>query len=247
MGGAETSSAGHHFAEEERLQQSRQELTKSEKELHKAEERVEQEQARAVDKAEELVDILEAAKKYFHTHNNPIVCPLCNSSEFANDLPSKVDAELASFKSLAEALRFRSSAQHALASVRRQGEQQSVKYTDAADRLSQLATQKKWPSDVLILPTFTIAGAQDRQVKAADMVGEVNAFLPAARDALKQRTEKKGFLQSLKQAVETYDTNYSAQQERERLLPRLKQALEEIEQERHQFIDNILSQITSRE
>lgn len=243
------------LAEDRQMRQNLQAVTIAEEELKAADERVEQEKAQALNTPEELVEILEAARKYFHGHIAPTVCPLCDSAEFAAGLPDKVNAKLTSIRSLADAMRIQSSARQSLEAARKQIEQQSLKLLDATVRLSQVITQDAWPSDVVVprsLSGLAIqfqAGAPDlqtQQTKVPELIAEATAFLPAAQAALEMRREKKGFIYSLEQAVATYDANYSAQQERDRLIPLLKQALEEVEKERQEFVNNILDRIAAR-
>jgi energy-coupling factor transporter ATP-binding protein EcfA2 len=227
------------LAEERRSEQSRQQLEDAENRLQTAAAQVEQEQQRATGKAGKIVEILTAAQSYFHAHAAPDACPLCGSAEFVASLPAQVTAKLAAIKSLADALQQQVTARQSCAAAQRQTEQQTTQCQAAANDLAQLLAQTNWPSDVLPPPTL-LQAAQEVQVSA------VEDFLPAIKAALESRQQQKGFQQSLKQALATYDANYTAQQEREQLLPVLRQALKAIEHERRQFVDSILAQIAQR-
>src|SRR5262249_4122325 len=115
------------LAEDRQMRQSLQAATSAEEELKSADEQVEREKAQALNNPEELVEILEAARKYFQGRNALTVCPLCDSTEFAADLPDKVNAKLSSFRSLADAMRLQSSARQSLAAAQKQLDQQSQK------------------------------------------------------------------------------------------------------------------------
>ena len=86
----------------------------------------------------------------------------------------------------------------------------------------------------------------ERVACARSLAGEADLSLDLLRAEREQRQSRLIFAQTLRRAVKTYDENYKTQAELEFLLPHLKRALQVMQQERRQFVDDILSQVASR-
>jgi uncharacterized protein YhaN len=206
-------------------------------------------------KTGELVAILQAAKNYFDLYDKPEECPLCGSKEFVVGLPQQVDEQLKAIRSLSEALQMQADARRNLEFALKQTTQQTAAFLEVGENVAELVKNTGLPSglaypedllnSVKHFPS-TGADAKDRLTTANDLSQKASAFLNFAKPACEKLKEKKGFLQTLKRAVETYDTNYNAQKELDILVPRLEQALTEIETERRLFVDDILRKIAAR-
>jgi energy-coupling factor transporter ATP-binding protein EcfA2 len=216
---------------------------------------VEQEEERLSEGSSELVGILEAAKTYFHDHREIEACPLCESAEYAATLPSKVDEKLQSVRSLAEAIRLRSQAQKKLEFAREQTTRETRAFLQSAVDFSMHVKANQLPKNVVV-PADLIDSADalaanegeltNRSALADELSRSVEQFLGTSKEVIEKRKAEKGFLQTLKRAVETYDTNFDAHKDLDVLIPRLEQALQEMEKERREFVDEILGKIAAR-
>jgi energy-coupling factor transporter ATP-binding protein EcfA2 len=238
-----------------RLNTANEAMAKAQDSCKSSDERVAQEQAKVSNKIGDLVDILEAARNYFSLHDKPEACPLCGSKEFVAGLPQRVDEQLKAIRSLSEALKMQAEDKRKLEYALKQTTQQTTAFLKAAEEAAGLIKNIALPSGLSYPPDLlecvrnlpsTGADEKDRLTADEELSQKASAFLNFAKPACEKLKEKKGFLQTLKRAVETYDTNYEAQNELDILIPRLEQALTEIETERRQFVDDILRKIATR-
>ncbi|MEK6409535.1 MAG: AAA family ATPase [Acidobacteriota bacterium] len=216
---------------------------------------VEEEEERLSKGSSELVGILEAAKSYFHDHRDVEACPLCESAEYAATLPAKVDEKLQSVRSLAEAIRIRSQAQKKLEFAKEQTTRGARAFVELAVDFSIRVKADQLPENVVVPMDLKESAAAlaaseievaSRIALADELSRSVEQFLATLKEVLEKRKAERGFLQTLKRAVETYDTNFDAHKDLDVLIPRLEQALEEMEKERREFVDEILGKIAAR-
>jgi len=230
-------------------------LKSAEKAHELIQERVTKERANLSEAVGDLVGILEAAKKYFHKHEHPETCPLCGSAEFVDGLPMRIEGQLSSIKSLTEALQLQATAQKNLEATKQQALKQANGLIDVAKKLAILITPTYLPSGLAYSSelrelakglTLKESAREDRLSLAMELATKAAMILTKVRSASDERKERKGFLQTLKKAVETYDSNYAVQKELDSLIPRLEQALTEIVAERQLFVNDILGKIADR-
>lgn len=192
----------------------------------------------AIDAAE-VMSVLESARAYLHKHPLPPLCPLCESAEKVQGLDQRITARLASFSSLQAA---QTQIQTTLASVLRAEQQLETLRENAkmhADDFEKARAGFTWSADIT-MPA--IPAPQD--IEALDAWLAVSAHLPAVwKMAETVRQDNKQFIGALKRALNTYSENVQAQKEIDGLLPRLKRALEIVEEERRLFSDSILAKI----
>jgi len=214
-----------------------------------------EEQAKVSFEESDLVPILAAAKAYFHAHESPGKCPLCGSAEFAQGLPSRVDQKLDLVRSLTEALRVQSEAQKSSELANQQVIRQKGHFFNEAAKLALMIKLEELPAGLAVPGSLFDAKRKlditppdlDLRVAASDeLCSHAASILIPLRSELQKRRERKGVLQNLKRAVETYDTNFASQQELDSLLPHLEQALIEISDERRRFVDDILRKIATK-
>lgn len=192
----------------------------------------------AIDAAE-VMSVLESARAYLHKHPLPPLCPLCESAEKVQGLDQRITARLASFSSLQAA---QTQTQTTLASVLRAEQQLETLRENAkmhAEDFEKAHASFTWSADIM-MPA--IPAPQD--IEALDAWLAFSAHLPAVwKMAETVRQDKKQFIGALKRALNTYSENVQAQKEIDGLLPRLKRALEIVEEERRLFSDSILAKI----
>lgn len=191
--------------------------------------------------AKEVVKILESARAYYHTHPAPTTCPLCESSENAVGLATRIDQKLKGFATVQTA---NSNLIQASAALRR-----------ATERLEQLRKNYENSRGVFEKARLTLPNADDIPHWSTPCPSEIEqltnwlnetAHLPEAwNTAQTSRQDSKRFLATLKRAVETYAQNVESQKELDALIPNLERAHEIVVEERQKFTDSILSNIAT--
>jgi recombinational DNA repair ATPase RecF len=241
------------LAEERRLAQSETDVSAAQATLQSAAAQAAQEQARAAQHTGALVTILQAADAYFETHGHGDVCPLCGSDERAPGLPDQVRQQLQSFAALTAALaRSEETGRNLTAAEAIRDRQRLAVATAASALVARFNSEPSWRTKPPLAPLSAAAerfqGCTDaeRLTCARSLAGEAGLSLDMLRAARGQRQKRLLFAQALCRSVETYDENYKTQAELEFLLPHLKHALQVVQKERRQFVDNILEQVAGR-
>ncbi len=189
--------------------------------------------------AGELVGVLEAARAYLGAHPEPQVCPLCEGAARAPGLEARITDRLTAFDAFRAA----------------QGEARTA--ADGAQRAAQ---------QVAALEAEAVQSLQDCRQAIAGLAGMAEIArpatpLPAALDGLEAwlragthlpaawkqaeafRQNNRQSIGALRRAVETCAASAQAQDDLDARLPRLKRALEIVEEERRHFTDAILAGI----
>ena len=241
--------------EKERLDRYSEELAKADASHRISSEKVVEEQTKVSDKVGDLIGILEAAQRYFSLHDKIDVCPLCGSSEFVTDLPKRINDQLEAIRALSQAVKSKVVSNSTLEFAKKQFNKQaeifltSCKTVAASIKSYGLPQGLAWPQDLLKSKEVFSTSDDDSDIQlisAKDLASKAMTFLDIAKSGCEKRKEKKGFIQTLNRAVETYDNNYATQQELDLLVPRMEKALSEIEEERRLFVDDILKKIATR-
>jgi energy-coupling factor transporter ATP-binding protein EcfA2 len=237
--------------EDKRMKDGVFSAAKANEELQSSLVRLQQEQARITDNTKSLVEILTAAQRFFQQHPKPNHCPLCGSAEFASELPSQVADQLRSIRSLESALKTQQTAEQSAAAAQKQVERQLDKLLSAAQSLANSletsAPSAGLPISVEARQAIQILQANPHEPQAQTALSQqTQELLARAQEASSQQKQKIGFLTSLRNAVENYETNFHLHQARAALLPNLESALASVEQTRRQFVDDILRDISQR-
>lgn len=190
-----------------------------------------------------VLEILRAAQQHFSRHPHPDVCPLCESSENILGLMDRVNHQLASHN-IANQLK---SAQATLSSkqqlfARQQDQLQELKEKALAEakKLEQSANNEHLPKDINlpVLPCPTdLSEWKNWLVLAPQLLDEWGK----AADAY---IENKKFTGTLEASMHALETNSQIKQDLEQVLPRLKEALTAVADERKKFTDSILQRIS---
>ena len=231
-----------------RFSEAKARLSTVEDALKENEEVVAREQSAMTERASTLVGILNAAKGYFHAHEAPEECPLCGSTEHAEGLPERVDEQLNAIRALDEALRVCDQVERKCQAARAQRRQQEGVLFEAAECLAKRLVQTEPVVGLAYTKEFVQAAHIFLQEKTTvdELIIEMQAFAETARAVRNRRSENIGFLSTLKQNIEIYDTNYATEQELEQLIPRLEAALMSIREERKRYVDEVLEKIALR-
>lgn len=191
----------------------------------------------------EVFEILQAAHQHFIRHPYPDVCPLCESSENVVDLPEKVRSRIAS-QNLANQLRSAQSAlrlkQQSLVEQNQKLDYLKEKALVDAEKFKQSATCEHLP-DGIELPVLAYP---------TDLAEWKNWLASAPKILEKWRiiadgyADSKKFTGTLKASMEALQNSSQIRRELEEVLPRLKETLNIIEDQRRNFTDGVLQKIT---
>lgn len=202
--------------------------------------------------SEELTRLFQAAQQYFQVHSQPEACPLCESREFAHDLPTAVEKKLQGWSAVRAALNHKADAQR---SVESSGShlQSSTRYAIDATKSLISMLLGEWPAD---LPRPDVSPELERKLNNADDEWKVEdlrlafevglSITKVLEPELAGRIQRRTQLQTIKNLLNQYRHNTQQQTELELLLPRLERTHEILKEERRLFVDKILGRIARR-
>ena len=214
--------------------------------------------AKAEDKggSADLVDLLQSASELFHEHPDPTACPLCDSSEKVRGLSKRVDERLQAIGGVTTATKAHKNAKQLLDHATKTEAEERAKLKRLIHKFCKaLVTAEKWPTDVkpssaLLSKAKSIAQlATPEELTDADLGSSadlITAFADAVEKGATKRHGQKAIHDQLKRAVKTYEENYAAQVELDKLIPLYEKVLEAIADERKAFVDAILKAIAKR-
>ncbi|MDP9499712.1 AAA family ATPase [Bisgaard Taxon 45] len=193
----------------------------------------------------EVMDILQAAKKYFHKHDNVNVCPLCESAENAENLVEEVNKRI-ELNGLWSQLNI---AQQSVLKNENlvKGQQQRLDdfLKDIKDSFNQLEGYCLNTLEIqdLDLPSFPIPeNPNEWQSWIAEHQGK--------KDVWRQESDKcvdnKNFIETLRRSLDDLKGSENVAKELGVTLPSLKEILNIIESERKKYTDHILGSISVR-
>ena len=191
--------------------------------------------------AGEVMNVLESAQAYLHKHPSPATCPLCESAEKITGLDQRITERLNSFSALQAA---QNRTKLAEAEVKRtemklDGLRENARKHSEVFELAR--TGYSWPNDIKMPSTLAPADIEGLETWLHDSA----QLLLDWKKAETIRQDKKQFLRTLISALTTYAQNIRNQKELGALLPKLKQALVIVEEERRIFTDDVLAKISS--
>ena len=192
----------------------------------------------------EIIDLLQAAEKYFHTHPAPDVCPLCESTEKATGLPQTVAEKIAAQQSattLKQLQKQLAASQEKLKRLNSELDEIKTQALEAAESFSNAANDENLPADIA-LPGLPYPENTDEW---EDWLKDSDSLIQQWRDESDKYADSKRFLGALKQSIKALEENSQIQADLETLLPRLQDALKIMETERKKYTDSILSQIAT--
>lgn len=203
-----------------------------------------QQQSKTAQDAVDIVEILKAAQNYFRKTPNPPACPLCGSDEKVDGLAARINEKLTFHNELGKLHQLQGSktiAEKALEQVDSRVKELREKSATHKSDFAQQVEKVKALSDIQ-LPAHPVP---DEPESWLAWLEEHNALLAGWKNAESSRREFKKRQVALEQAQENLKDNEQKQQELSDLLPTLNQALDIAREERHSFVDNILSQIST--
>ncbi|MCU7850069.1 MAG: AAA family ATPase [Candidatus Thiodiazotropha sp. (ex Lucinoma kastoroae)] len=171
----------------------------------------------------EILEILQAAQRYFDNHSEPDVCPLCESAENVAGLPTKVKEWIktqAVASQLQEAKRKLVQMESSLEQKKQALEDLNNISLQDAEKFAEVAKDNVLPSNCP-LPDFPYP------TKLEDWENWLSNSKDIARkwrELSDECADSKRFVETLKASLATLETNSQIQQEFDVLLPRLKRA-----------------------
>ena len=191
--------------------------------------------------ATEIVAVLEAAQAYLAKITRPKVCPLCESEEKTADLANRVRQRLSALSAVQAAQGGAAAAKQSLERAHQQLELIRNEAREAVTRLEEVLSEFSWPTGIRLparpVPT-TLTGLANWLKDSVELPLEW-------KNAEVERHDRKQFVATLDQALETWRENTRAQTELASLIPRLERALEIVMAERRRFTDEILASISA--
>jgi hypothetical protein len=192
--------------------------------------------------AAEMMGILDAAKPYFAKHPHPGNCPLCESKEKVSGLRERVDTRIQQFALLQKALREKQATdQDAKAAERRLSDLKTELSRDSK-AFEAARNGDKWEQKVSLPTQACPAEFTD----LAEWIKSTSQLPEEWRKAEARLEAQSQFVNTLKQALKTYKANVKTQKELDKLLPRLKAALDIAASERRKFTDSVLQSIATK-
>lgn len=185
----------------------------------------------------DLLALLKAAQQLFIKHSRPESCPLCDSTENATDLALRTTARIEQLSTLSTASEAHSQAQYR--------QQQAQRRVEEAQREFEAAALKIEDWSQLPLVTETLPLPVPREAQAFKIwKTQAEPLLPQWHEQEQKLQDSKKFFATLKKSLKVYHDNLLEEQELEKLIPKLKQALKIAEEERHRFVDDVLASIS---
>jgi len=204
----------------------------------------------------DVVELLQSASDLLHEHPDPEVCPLCESKERVQGLVKRVDQRLGLIESVTKAAAAQRSAKALLDRLVGSEEEERKKLKALLYKFSKsLALTPTWPKDATPATGLVTKGKQIAALASADDIADaeltgavavVLAFAEPVTKAMEQRHGQKAVHTQLKNAVKTYEENYNAQLDLDKLIPHYEKVLDAIADERRSFVDSILKRIAKR-
>lgn len=238
--------------DQQNYQQANQKLISAHSELEIKQQAIDVITQAALPGTQEVLGILQAASRHFNSHPKTEKCPLCESTEFAHDLPQKVAEKIAQLNTLNQAITNKNTAVTNLnthiGNTELEGNKLTQSITDISQKIEECivfqSLQKNEVKD-------TISTLQQQLALNIDSIESktLNESIEKLIDDINKRCEQiakyKGEITGLKSALQQYNSNVENQKASSALLPVLKRTLQIHESERKQFIDDILSQIAN--
>lgn len=193
----------------------------------------------------DILEILKAAQQHFTKHPHPATCPLCESGERADGLVAEVNRriEAQGLHSKLDAARKLVASQDAALQKERQRLEDFLK--GAANDLSALESYCADSKEIadLELPAFPFSSEAEKWTDWID--GN-----KGKRDSWKQASDvcvdSTNFVETLRRSLKDLEESEVVAKDLEVVLPRLREILKVMEEERKKYTDAVLGAISTR-
>lgn len=193
----------------------------------------------------EVLEILKAAQKHFATHPSPDVCPLCESGEKVEGLVAEVNRRI-EVQGLHTKLNTARNSVASHGAVVQREKQRLEDFLEGAAKdfaaLESYCANSKEISD-LKLPAFPVPSEAEKWAGWIDGNKDKRDSWKKAADAC---VDSKNFVETLRRSLKDLNENEAVAKELEVVLPRLREILRIMEEERKKYTDAVLGAISTR-
>ena len=193
----------------------------------------------------EVLEILKAAQKHFTTHPHPTVCPLCESGDKAEGLVAEVNRRIEAQGLHTKLNAARNSVVSQEAVVQRE-KQRLEDFMEGAKKdfaaLESYCAGSKNISD-LKLPVFPVPSEVEKWAGWIDGNKDKHDSWRQAADAC---VDSKNFVETLRRSLKDFEESEVVAKDLAVVLPRLREILRVVEEERKKFTDTVLGAISTR-
>jgi len=192
--------------------------------------------------AGETVQLLAAGKHFLDAHPDVAVCPLCESAEKIEGLGASIAARLAQLAAVQEAQGKLTRANSAHSRTLAERNQLDTNYAASLQTYTDAKSGFNWPA------TYTFPASDPPQ-----LISEIEAWLPNASAVAQSWADAEAALNAralqrttVQKAIERYELNAARKEETEKLIPKVKQALEICVKARQEFTDKVMGEIAEQ-
>lgn len=193
----------------------------------------------------DILEILKVAQQHFTKHSHPAVCPLCESGEKADGLVAAVNRRIEAqglHAKLETARKFVADQEAAL-----QKEKQRLEdfLKGAANDIAALESYCTGANEItdLALPVFPVSSEAEKWAVWIDgNKGKRDSWMQAA-DAC---VDSKNFVETLRRSLKDLEESEGVAKDLEIVLPKLREILKVMEEERKKYTDAVLGAISTR-
>ena len=193
----------------------------------------------------EVLEILKAAQQHFTKHPHPAVCPLCESSEKTEGLVAEVNRRIKAQGLHTKLNEARKSVVNQKTVVQREKQRLEDFLKGAANDFAALESYCLGSNEIfdLELPAFLAPGETE---KWADWIDANKDKRGGWKQAADDCVDSKNFVQTLRRSLKELGDSEIVAQDLEVVLPRLREILKVMEEERKKYSDTVLGTISTR-
>lgn len=193
----------------------------------------------------ELLEILKAAQKHFIVQPHPEVCPLCESAENARNLVADVNRRIEEQGLYEKFTAARSAVENQKNEVQREQQRLDdfLKQAEKDFLAIESSYQKANERVSLEAPSFPAPNATTQWANWIALNQDKRDNWKKAADSC---VDSKNFLETLRRSLRDLEDSESTAKELEAILPRLREILKTVEDERKKYTDLILGNISTR-
>jgi energy-coupling factor transporter ATP-binding protein EcfA2 len=189
----------------------------------------------------ETIGLLEAANTFFARHPSPTACPLCESTKDIAGLADRIKNRMEGFLSLRGAQELSTAATESVKRAEQHLELLRESARQDVAKFEACRSSAALPTDVPV-PNSPVPNSASGLTSWLTATAALNGEWKKAEMA---RHDRRQFVSTLRQALETSHVNRSALHDLDQLLPRLERTLKVVEGERRHFTDDLLTSIAA--
>ncbi|WP_082887717.1 AAA family ATPase [Eikenella halliae] len=192
----------------------------------------------------EIIDILQAAQKYFHKHDTLEKCPLCGSSENISNLVENVNKQIEENGLIGKLNTAKQTVSRSEISLKSKKQQLEDFLKNTRNDFKKLENYCLNTSEIqdLDLPFFPAPEDPTQWLEWTTVYNKKESWRKEADRCI----DSKNFIETLRRSLNDLANNENIVNELSITLPKLKRVLDIIESKRKEYTDNILEAISIR-